>query len=317
MARAIETRGLSKRFGRFTAVERLDLAVESGEVFGLLGSNGAGKSTTIRMLCGLLRPTSGSASVLGFDVAREAETLKRHIGYMSQRFSLYADLTVRQNLRFFGGVYGLAGRRLQQREGWALALAGLEGREGRLAGELPSGWKQRLALACAILHEPRLLFLDEPTGSVDPISRRAFWDLIASMAAEGTTVIVTTHHLDEAEHCDRIGLMHAGRLIALGAVRELKEVFADRAILEVRCPRPLDARERLSGLETVAEAAVFGANLHVVVRDVEAAGGKIRAALERDGNAPVEIARIVPTLEDVFIHWIEREEERSREARPS
>lgn len=316
MAPAIETRGLSKRFGRFTAVEPLDLAVEPGEVFGLLGSNGAGKSTTIRMLCGLLRPTSGSASVLGFDVAREAESLKRHIGYMSQRFSLYGDLTVRQNLRFFGGVYGLAGRRLEDRERWALAVAGLEGRQGRLAGELPSGWKQRLALACAVLHEPRLLFLDEPTGAADPIARRAFWDRIASMAAEGATVIVTTHHLDEAEHCHRIGLMHAGRLIALGAVRELKEVFAGRAVLEVRCPRPLAAQESLSGLEAVAEVAVFGASLHVVARDAEAAGEQVRAALERSGNAPVEIARIVPTLEDVVIHWIEREEEeRGREAR--
>jgi ABC-2 type transport system ATP-binding protein len=313
VAVAIEARGLTKRFGRFTAVEGLDLSVQSGEIFGLLGSNGAGKSTTIRMLCGLLRPTEGSARVLGFDVARESERLRREIGYVSQRFSLYPDLTVVENLRFFGGVYGLRGGELRSRERGAVRLLGLEGLEGRLARELPSGWKQTLALACAILHEPRLVFLDEPTGTVDPLSRRAFWERIESMASSGTTVVVTTHHLDEAEHCDRIGLMHAGRLVTLGTVAELKEVFAGRALLEVRCPRPLEAEKLLRGLEAVAETSVFGASVRAVVREAEEGARAIRSALEREGNVPAEIARIVPSLEDVFFHWIEAEEERARE----
>ncbi len=317
MAAAIEVRALTKRFGAFTAVETLDLSVEEGEVFGLLGSNGAGKSTTIRMLCGLLTPTSGSARVLGFDAAREPEALKRRIGYMTQRFSLYADLTVRQNLRFFGGVYGLHGAALREREGWAVSTAGLEGKEELLAGDLPGGWKQRLALACAILHRPRVVFLDEPTGGVDPISRRRFWGLIDSMAAEGITVIVTTHALDEAEHCGRIALMHAGRLVALGTVQELKEVFAGRAVLEVRCPRPLEAQERLEGLAGVHEVSVFGASLHVVVGDVEEGRRRIAEALERDGNVPVQVERTVPSLEDVFIHWIEAEGTRDGEVAKS
>ncbi len=308
MAPAIETRGLSKRFGSFKAVDDLSFGVEEGEVFGLLGSNGAGKSTAIRMLCGLLRPTSGEATVLGVDVARRPEEVKRRIGYMTQRFSLYDDLTVGQNLHFFGGVYGLHGPRLGERERWALAMAGLEGKEAVLTRALPGGWKQRLALACAVLHEPRVVFLDEPTGGVDPISRRRFWDRIDAMAGEGVTLVVTTHYLDEAEHCGRIAMMHAGKLVALGTVHELKDVFAGRAVLELTCPRFLDAYDRLQRDPSVLEASLFGTRLHVVVAEPEGARRRVLELLEADGNVPAEVERAVPSLEDVFIHNIEREE---------
>lgn len=304
----IEVDSLVKRFGAFTSVDDLSLSVREGEVFGLLGSNGAGKTTAIRILCGLLAPTSGGARVLGIDVARDPEALKHRIGYMTQRFSLYDDLTVIQNLRFFGGVYGLTGARMREREAWAIATAGLEGKEDQITASLPGGWKQRLALACAVLHGPRVVFLDEPTGGVDPISRRRFWTLIDQMAGEGITLIVTTHYLDEAERCDRIALMHAGRLVAHGTVGELKEVFAGRAMLEVACARPLDAQPLLEGEPEILEASVFGTRLHVVVTD-EAAG---RRAVERvlwRGFAPLTMERIVPSLEDVFIHCIEAEEE--------
>ncbi len=301
----VETRKLSKRFGRFVAVDELSFGVQPGEVFGLLGSNGAGKSTAIRMLCGLLRPTSGQALVLGVDVARRPEEVRRRIGYMTQRFSLYEDLTVRQNLRFYAGVYGLSGKALREREAWAVEVAGLAGMEDRLTGSLAGGWKQRLALASAVLHEPRVLFLDEPTGGVDPISRRRFWDLIDALASAGVTVIVTTHYLDEAEHCGRIALMHAGRLAALGSVGELKQVFAGGAILEVQHPRFLEALAVLEGQDWVREAALFGTHVHVVVADAEEGRRRILAALAPLGGEPARAERIVPSLEDVFIHYIQ------------
>ena len=299
---------LVKRFGAFTSVDDVTFAVKPGEVFGLLGSNGAGKSTTIRMLCGLLRPTSGSAHVLGFDIAKDPEAVKRRIGYMTQRFSLYEDLTVEQNLDFFGGVYGLRGTKLESRKTWAVSTAGLDGKGHLLTRALPGGWKQRLALACAVLHEPRLVFLDEPTGGVDPISRRRFWSLIAAMSAEGVTILVTTHYLDDAARCDRIALLHAGRLVALGTVADLKTVFAGRTMLEVSCPRFLEAHERLEEQPYVLEASLFGNRLHVVVADPDAAVPQIQALLTADGNVPVAVERIVPSLEDVFIHCIETED---------
>jgi len=308
--RAVE---LSKRFGSFTAVDRLNLEVERGEVFGFLGSNGAGKSTAIRMLCGLLQPSSGRAEVLGIDVARDPEAVKRRIGYMSQRFSLYEDLTVEQNLRFFGGVYGLHGAKLRERMDWALAMAGLETRQELLTGALPGGWKQRLALACAVLHQPQVLFLDEPTGGVDPISRRRFWRLIDGMAEQGVTVFVTTHYLDEAEHCHRLALMHAGRLVALGSVDRLKRVFADRTVLEVAAPRVVEALEAFGAADWVEETSVFGTRIHLVVRDAEQGRRRALELLERADNRPATVAPIVPSLEDVFIHHIEAEAER-REA---
>jgi ABC-2 type transport system ATP-binding protein len=306
-ALAIEARSLTKRFGAFVAVDALNLAVQEGEVFGLLGSNGAGKSTAIRMLCGLLTPSGGNARVLGIDVARDPEGVKQRIGYMTQRFSLYDDLTVRENLEFFGGIYGLSGAEAAERRCWAIELADLTGKEDLLTGALPGGWKQRLALASAVLHRPRMVFLDEPTGGVDPISRRRFWERIDAMAGEGVTVLVTTHYLDEAEHCNRIGLMHDGRLVALGSVSELKEVFAGRAILEVSCPRFIDALERLEALPWVLEVSVFATRLHVVVADAEEGRRLTLQLLASTGNGPATVERIVPSLEDVFIHTVESE----------
>jgi ABC-2 type transport system ATP-binding protein len=302
---AIEVDRIFKSFGSFTAVQDVSFSVEAGEVFGLLGSNGAGKSTVIRMLCGLMSPTSGTARVLGFDVKREPDAVKRRIGYMTQRFSLYEDLTVRENLRFFGGVYGLRGRALGEREAWALHLTDLEGKEELLTGSLPGGWKQRLALACAVLHRPKVVFLDEPTGSVDPISRRRFWRLIDGMSAEGVTLLVTTHYLDEAEHCSRLALMHAGRLVALGSVAEMKSVLAGRAVLEVVCSRYLEALACLEALDFILEASVFGTRLHIVVHDPEGASRRVHEALDEAGIPVESVERVVPSLEDVFIHYIE------------
>jgi ABC-2 type transport system ATP-binding protein len=307
---AVVLDGLSKRFGRFRAVDGITLSVEQGEIFGFLGANGAGKSTTIRMLCGLLRPTEGRALVLGIDVARDPEGVKRRIGYMSQRFSLYEDLTVRQNLRFFAGVYGLFGSALVEREAWALETAGLQGQERRLAGELAGGWRQRLALACATVHEPRIVFLDEPTSGVDPISRRRFWRLIDEMSAKGVTVFVTTHYLDEAEYCHRLALIHAGRLAALGSVRELKSVFAGQAVLEVTAEPQTEALNALGREDWVLATSVFGTRIHVVVEDEWAAVERTRAILEASGIAAAQIERVVPSMEDVFIHHVEREERR-------
>jgi ABC-2 type transport system ATP-binding protein len=310
MPNAVELRDLSKRFGDFRAVDGVSFDVEEGEVFGFLGANGAGKSTTIRMLCGLLAPSSGTARVLGVDVAKQPEEVKRRIGYMSQRFSLYEDLTVAQNIRFFGGVYGLRGPALEARLAWAVEMADLERMEHRATGDLPGGWKQRLALACAVLHEPRVVFLDEPTSGVDPISRRRFWRLIDDMAARGVTVFVTTHYLDEAEHCHRLALIHAGRLIALGRVSELKGVFLGRAVLEVAAPRIAEALEALGREDWILETSVFGTRIHAVVEDAQAGRRRIQTLLEAAGNAPVEIEPVTPSLEDVFIHHVEAEEAR-------
>ena len=315
MAVAVALRELSKHFGAFKAVDRVSLEVHEGEIFGFLGANGAGKSTTIRMMCGLLRPSSGQALVQGLDVARDPEGVKRAIGYMSQRFSLYDDLSVVQNLRFFGGVYGLHGAALREREAWALQMAALEGKEDRLTGELPGGWKQRLALACAVLHKPRVVFLDEPTSGVDPISRRGFWELIDSMSAEGITVFVTTHYLDEAEHCHRLALIHVGRLVALGTVPELKHVFAGRAVLEVVAPRVGEALEAIASQPWALETSVFGTRIHVVVEDEQDGRRRVQALLEARGNPPEAVQRILPSLEDVFIHHVEKAEAERREAR--
>jgi ABC-2 type transport system ATP-binding protein len=304
MTTAVEVRELSKHFGAFKAVDRVSLAVNEGEIFGFLGANGAGKSTAIRMMCGLLAPTSGTALVLGIDVAKDPEGVKRRIGYMSQRFSLYDDLTVAQNLRFFGGVYGLRGKEAGEREAWAVHMADLEGKEDRRTGELPGGWKQRLALACAVLHRPRLVFLDEPTSGVDPLSRRRFWRLIDEMAASGVTVFVTTHYLDEAEHCHRLALIHAGRLVALGTVSDLKGVFSGRAVLEVIAPRVGEALEAIGGAPWAVETSVFGTRIHVVVRDAEEGRREIERLLAAAANPASSIERILPSLEDVFIHHV-------------
>ena len=297
---AIEVRQLTRRFGAFTAVNDLSFDVRQGEVFGFLGSNGAGKSTTIRMLCGLLRPSSGSARVGGIDVGSRPEAVKQRIGYMSQRFSLYEKLTVDQNITFFGGIYGLDRDRLASRRSAILDMAGLRGRESMLTGALSGGWRQRLGLGCAILHEPPIVFLDEPTGGVDPLSRRRFWRLIDDLAKAGTTVLVTTHYLDEAENCHRVAIIHAGRLAALGTVPELKEVFAGRPILEVRSAQPVQAMRQLETMPDVEKTSIFGTAVHAVMRSPAARPDVVTAELAAAGVDAT--ARVVdPSLEDVFL----------------
>ena len=308
--RAIQVTGLTKRFGKFTAVDDVSFDVRRGEIFGFLGANGAGKSTTIRMLCGLLPPSAGTALVAGFDIRTQPEEVKRSIGYMSQRFSLYDDLTVEQNIRFYGGIYGMAGDALARRKDWVLAMADLRGREQSLTGTLSGGWKQRLALGCAILHEPGIVFLDEPTGGVDPVSRRNFWELINTLSGEGITVLVTTHFLDEAEYCNHIILINAGKLIASGSPSELKTTHVTQPILEVR----LDGGAIVEALETVRaspwalETSVFGTSLHVMVADEREGARLITGALGGAGIAVRRIERIVPSLEDVFLYLLDRQD---------
>jgi len=303
---AIEVRELTRRFGSFTAVDRVSFSVRRGEVFGFLGPNGAGKTTTIRMLTGLLRPTSGEGWVAGLEVGRQSAAIRERIGYMSQRFSLYADLTVDENIELFAGLYGVTGELLASRRRWVLAMAGIEGQGGRLAGELPLGWKQRLALGCAVLHEPPILFLDEPTSGVDPVARRAFWDLIDGLAAGGTTVLVSTHYMEEAENCHRLALMNRGRLIALDSPTALRALL-DLPILEVATDDAPRAVEALKGVDGVVEAAMFGRALHVLVED--AAGGRaaVAAALAGRGRRVDAIREVPPSLEDVFVALVRRE----------
>jgi ABC-2 type transport system ATP-binding protein len=302
---SIDVRDLTKVFGKFTAVDHVTFSVRRGDIFGFLGANGAGKSTTIRMLCGLLGPTSGSASVGGFDVAREPDRVKARIGYMSQKFSLYEDLTVEENITFFGGVYGVAGGRIRDKMPGILEMAGLKGRERSLARELSVGWRQRLALGCALLHEPEIVFLDEPTGGVDPVSRRNFWELINRLSGEGVTVFVTTHYLDEAEYCNDIRLIHAGRIVAAGSPGELKRTYIRNPILEVECDRVVDAMELLQSEDWVIETSIFGAYLHVSVADETEGRERVKAALASAGIEVRRMDRIMPSLEDVFISRIE------------
>ena len=299
---AIVVSDLTRHFGEFVAVDHVSFDVRKGEVFGFLGSNGAGKSTTIRMLCGLLKPTSGAALVDGIDVGRDPEGVKRRIGYMSQRFSLYEQLTVDQNIRFFGGIYGLRGPGVEARREFVLEMAGLRGREKTKTADLAGGWRQRLALGCAILHEPPIVFLDEPTGGVDPVSRRHFWTLIDRLAEKGVTVLVTTHHLDEAEHCHRIAIIDGGKLAALGSTSELKQLFSDRAILEVQAPDPVLAMRVLDGAADVQKTSIFGTAVHAVVRGSAAQGvTMLQALLAQHGVAITAIAPVQPSLEDVFL----------------
>jgi ABC-2 type transport system ATP-binding protein len=306
MPAAIEVKDLTRRFGQFVAVDRLAFDVQRGEIFGFLGSNGAGKSTTIRLLCGLLRPTSGTALVDGIDVARDPEGVKQRIGYMSQRFSLYELLTVDQNIAFFGGVYGLDAARLAARRRFVLDMAGLEGREGTLARDLAGGWRQRLALGCAILHEPRLLFLDEPTGGVDPLSRRQFWRLIDLLSQQGVTVLVTTHYLDEAERCHRVALIHAGRLAALGSTTEVKQIFKGRPIVEVRAPNAVAVMRALDEMPEIEKTSLFGTAVHVVLRSTDVDAPALARRLAAGGLAVDAVSEVLPSLEDVFLDVVEK-----------
>jgi ABC-2 type transport system ATP-binding protein len=306
---AVSVRDLVRRFGDFVAVDRVSFDVATGEVFGFLGPNGSGKSTTIRMLTGLLVPSAGSGRVAGLDIVAESQRIKDVIGYMSQRFSLYEDLTVGQNLDFYAGIYRVPRDRKAARKRWALETAGLLGREASLTRELAGGWRQRLALACAVLHEPRILFLDEPTSGVDPVSRRGFWDLIRSLAREGVTVFVTTHYMDEAEYCDRLALIHQGHKIAEGTPEALKRERMRGDVLEVAVDRPVEALERLEREGAVREAALFGSLLHAVVGDAARDAGRVRAVLEAAGLAVKAVERIAPSLEDVFVSAIEADGE--------
>lgn len=301
---AVVVEELSRRFGDFTAVDRVSFAVKKGEIFGFLGPNGAGKSTTIRMLTGILMPTSGNAKVLGYDVYKEVETIKENIGYMSQKFSLYNDLTVMENIEFYGGIYRVAKERREERYEWALSMSGLADKRDTITGDLPVGWKQRLALGCAVLHEPRILFLDEPTSGVDPASRRDFWELITRMAEGGTTVFVTTHYMDEAEHCDRLGLIYKARLITLGSPEELKTESMRGSVLEIETSDTLTASEIAAEVEDVFEVAVFGSALHVVVGDVKKVKGRLKKAIGAVGIEIFSIEEIEPSLEDVFVSLI-------------
>jgi ABC-2 type transport system ATP-binding protein len=298
---AVEVRGLSRRFGQFVAVDDVSFEIGVGEVFGFLGSNGAGKSTTIRMLCGLLRPTSGTAIVGGVDVGRDPEKVKPRIGYMSQRFSLYEQLTVDQNIRFFGGIYGLTAERFAARRAFVLEMAGLRGRETTLTASLSPGWRQRLALGCAILHEPPIVFLDEPTGGVDPLSRRRFWRLIDDLSRAGVAVLVTTHYLDEAEHCHRIAILQAGRLAALGTVSELKSIFHDRPIVEVQAAQPVAAMRALDAMPDVEKTSIFGTAVHAVLRSRATTEAALAEQLRAAGIEVNGVGLVEPSLEDVFL----------------
>lgn len=313
---AVEVHELTRKFGDFVAVDRVSLSVETGQVFGFLGPNGAGKSTTIRMLCGLLLPSSGSGRVAGFDIMSESETIKRHIGYMSQKFSLYDDLSVEENIDFFSGIYNVPRARRTERKDWVLDMAGLADKRDSLTRSLAGGWKQRLALGCAVLHEPPILFLDEPTSGVDPLSRRQFWDLIAQMSHRGTTVFVTTHYMEEAEYCDELALISRGRMIAKGTPAELKTIIPED-ILEIRVERPFEALEQLEDSGLVKEVALFGDTLHAVVDDADAATAAVGDFLAGRGLATSGISQVRPSMEDVFVSLVELEDRRSTEGAPT
>jgi ABC-2 type transport system ATP-binding protein len=305
---SVEIQDLVKTFGAFVAVDHVSLAVEKGEIFGFLGPNGAGKSTTIRMLCGLLTPTSGRASVNGFDVARQPEEIRKTIGYMSQKFSLYDDLTVEENIDFFTGIYGVARERRAERKHYVLEMADLTGRRDALTRTLSGGWKQRLALGCAILHDPPVLFLDEPTSGVDPLARASFWDLIRNLSASGHTIFVSTHYMDEAEYCHRLALMYRGKVIALGTPAELKAGLTAHSLLNLDSSDPLGTMRALEGLAGVHDVAVFGGGLHVTVDDVDATSARMRERLAARNIEVRKLEQIQPSMEDVFVALIEAEE---------
>ena len=305
---SVQIENLVKTFGAFVAVDHVTLQVEKGEIFGFLGPNGAGKSTTIRMLCGLLTPTSGRASVNGFDVAAQPEQIRRSIGYMSQKFSLYDDLTVEENIDFFTGIYGVPRERRAERKDYVLRMAGIAERRRALTATLSGGWKQRLALGCAILHNPPVLFLDEPTSGVDPIARGDFWTLIREMSDEGHTIFVSTHYMDEAEYCHRLALMYRGKVIALGSPAELKTGLANHSLFQLDSSDPLETMRALEGLPGIRDVAVFGGGLHVTVDDPAAAESRIRQALAGKSIEVKRLEKIMPSMEDVFVAMIEAEE---------
>ena len=307
----VEVESLVKRFGSFVAVDHISFQVEAGRIFGFLGPNGSGKSTTIRMLCGILMPTSGRATVSGFDVIREPERIKERIGYMSQKFSLYDDLTVRENIRFYSGLYRISREKQAERARWVIDMAGLSGREDSLTRELSGGWKQRLALGCAILHEPPILFLDEPTSGVDPVSRRNFWQLINTLSDKGVTVFVTTHYMEEAEYCDTLALIYRGRIIAQGSPGILKTESMPEDVYEIECGEPMGAMDILKKVKGIREIALFGKRLHLMVEKDAAVTDEAKRVLESHGIPLKRIFKTTPSLEDVFVALV-KEDDRKR-----
>ena len=307
---AVVVHNLTRRFGNFTAVDGLSFSIPRGEIFGLLGPNGAGKTTTMRMLCGILQPTSGSAKVLGYDVTTQPEEVKQRIGYMSQKFALYDDLTVAENLNFYASLYSVPRVRLKDRVAELVAMAGLQGHEKQRAANLSGAWRQRLALACAIVHEPPMLFLDEPTAGVDPVSRREFWALIYEMASRGITVLATTHYMDEAEYCNMIGMMYNSRLIALNDPDTLKESMQG-TLLEVECDDPARAEELLHTVDGVSNASQHGLILHVtcVTPGIKE---DISRILSTQGIIVQRIEQVIPSLEDAFVTMVEEEDQSKR-----
>jgi len=313
---AIDVRGLTKRFGDFIAVDTVSFNIPRGEVFGLLGPNGAGKSTTIRMLCGILLPSAGSGTVAGHDILDEPEAVRSRIGYMSQRFSLYLDLTIGENLEFYGGIYSLNRAQLQERKRWALEMAGLQAREQQLTEDLPAGLRQRLALGCALLHQPEVVFLDEPTAGADPMSRRQFWDVIYRLRAEGATTLVSTHYMDEAERCDRLGFIFAGQLVAIDRPDDLKRAQRAGVIVEVACDRPAAAVETLERTDGIRQARLHGAGIHVSPAVADGAVNAVLAILERHGFSVERAETVEPSLDDIFVSFIQESEGRPEAATP-
>ena len=308
---AVEIHDLVKTFGKFVAVDHISLQVAKGEIFGFLGPNGAGKSTTIRMLCGLLKPTSGRASVNGIAVSADPEQIRRQIGYMSQKFSLYGDLRVEENIDFYSGIYGVPQDKRSERKDYVLRMANLTERRTSMTNTLSGGWKQRLALGCAILHDPPVLFLDEPTSGVDPIARGDFWKLIHDLAGSGHTIFVSTHYMDEAENCNRLALMYRGKVIALGTPAELKKGLTGHALMQLDTKDPLETMRTLEGLPGIQDVAVFGGGLHVTVDDAASAGKRIREALSAKHIEVQRLEQIEPSMEDVFVEMIESEERKA------
>jgi ABC-2 type transport system ATP-binding protein len=302
---AVSVENLKKKFADFTAVDGIAFQVKTGQIFGFLGPNGAGKSTTIKMLCGILTPTSGAGNVVGFDINSQQELIKQNIGYMSQKFSLYEDLTVEENIDFYSGIYKIPKAARKERKERIIKMAGIESFRGNLTGELSGGWKQRLALGCAIIHEPKVVFLDEPTSGVDPIARNNFWLLIKEMAKQGVTVFVTTHYMDEANNCDILALIYKGAIIAQGTPFELITQKMKEEVLRISLPEAQAWIQKIAGLESVLEVALFGAGLHAVVKDARLASGQISSLFSKEGIKDHSIEKIQATLEDVFVSLIE------------
>ena len=302
---AVGVENLEKKFGDFTAVNKINFQVGEGEIFGFLGPNGAGKSTTIRMLCGIISPTSGSGRVGGFDIIKEQHKIKEHIGYMSQKFYLYNDLTVEENINFYSGIYKIPFQEKKERLAETVRTAGLEGMESRLTATLAGGWKQRLALGCALLHRPRILFLDEPTSGADPITRANFWSVIKKLASVGVTIFVTTHYMDEAENCNRMVLIYRGTIIAQGTPQEMKTKCMKNEVLEITLADSQQWLDKIAKIEGVKEAALFGTNIHAVVYDSLRAIPAIKEFLQKEGVGEFSVNKILPSLEDVFVSSIE------------